>query len=185
MARHDADLGLPGRDDAGAVRPDEPAAGAEDEVLGTHHVGDRDALGDADHERDPGRCRFHDGVGGAGRRHEDQRAVGGLLPHGLLDGVPHREALVGGAALPRRHPADDIGAVFLAAGGVEGALLAGDALDDHPRGLVGQDAHRIAGSLPFAASSLQFARSFSASARETTVSRGRSTQKPTAMPALT
>ena len=141
VARHDPDLGLARRDQARAVGADEAARGAGEEGLHPHHVRDRHALGDADDERHARVGRFHDGVGRGGRRHEDQRAVGAGGLDRLLHRVPDREALVGGPALARRHPAHHLGAVLLAPRGVEGALLAGDALHQHPRVLVDQDAH--------------------------------------------
>ena len=61
--------------------------------------------------------------------------------HRLLDGVPHREALVGGPALARRDAAHHRGSVLLAPRGVERALLARDPLHDDAGGLVDQDAH--------------------------------------------
>ncbi len=81
LAGHDADLGFAGGDDAGAVRPD--AGGtwsrpARDRYL--HHVEHRNALGDADDQRDlRRRSASHDGVGGARRRHIDHRGVGAGL----------------------------------------------------------------------------------------------------------
>ena len=77
VAGHDADLGLAGRDDAGAVRADQPRRGWSLEVaLDPDHVEDRDAFGDADDERDAGVGRLEDRVGGERRRHEDHRGVG-------------------------------------------------------------------------------------------------------------
>src|SRR6185503_6681136 len=82
-----------------------------------------------------------DRVGGGGGRHEDQRAIrpGGL--DRILHRVPDREAVVGGAALPRRHAAHDHGAVFLAARGMEGAFLAGDPLHEDSGVAIDEDAH--------------------------------------------
>ena len=62
-ARHDADLAFARRDDARAVGPDEARAGAGERGLHVHHVVDRDAFGDADHELDAGVRRFEDRVG--------------------------------------------------------------------------------------------------------------------------
>src|SRR5713226_1052530 len=141
VARHDPDLGLAGRDEARAVGADEPALGAAEEGLHAHHVRDRHALGNTDDERHPRVRRLHDRVGGGGRRHEDQGTVRAGGRHRGLHRVPDREALVSRPAFARRHPAHDLGAVLLAAGGVEGAFLAGDALHQHARVLVDQHAH--------------------------------------------
>jgi hypothetical protein len=67
--------------------------------------------------------------GGAGGRHR------------FLDGVEHRQAEMGAPALAGRDAADDVGAVIQHLLGVEGALVAGDALDDDRGGLVDEDAH--------------------------------------------
>src|SRR5581483_6113221 len=72
-----------------------------------------------------------------------QRAVRAGLLHRLLDRVPHGKAFVRRPALARRHAADDVRAVLLAARGVEGAFLARDALHHHARALVDQDAHAL------------------------------------------
>src|SRR5712691_334093 len=141
VARHDSDLGPARRDDARAVGPDESTLGALQEGLDLDHIIDRHALGDADDERDLGVGGFHDGVGGGRRRNEDQRTVGAAGSNGFLDGVPHGKPLVGGAAFARRDAAHDLGAVFLAAQGVESALFARDPLHQHPRGLIHEDAH--------------------------------------------
>ena len=68
VARHDADLALAGRDDAGAVGADEARVRLRLQVLpGVDHVEGRNAFGDADDEGEAGVGRFHDGVGGEGR----------------------------------------------------------------------------------------------------------------------
>ena len=65
--------------------------GAGQRALHAHHVEHRDALGDADDERDAGVDRFQDGVGGERRRHVDAGGGGAGLLHGLGDGVEHRQ----------------------------------------------------------------------------------------------
>ena len=81
VAGDDAGLGLARRDEAGAIRADEPRRRALlEERHRAHHVERRNALGDADDERDAGVGRFHHRVGGERRRHEDDRRVrAGLL----------------------------------------------------------------------------------------------------------
>src|SRR6185503_11490017 len=74
VARHDADLGLTRRDQAGTVGADQPAGGPGEEGLHPHHVGHRHTLGDAHDQRHAGVGGLHDRVGGRGRRHEDQGA---------------------------------------------------------------------------------------------------------------
>ncbi len=79
----------------GQFGPDQPHAGAVDDLGRADHVADRDAFGDGDHDADAGVGRFHDGVGGEGRRHEDHRGVGPGLLHGLGHRIEDRNALAG------------------------------------------------------------------------------------------
>ena len=74
--------------------------------------------------RDAGVGRFHDGIGGGRRRHEDHGGVGPRLAHRLGHGVEQRKAFLDRAALARRDAADDLRAVIPALLGVEGAGLA-------------------------------------------------------------
>lgn len=76
VARHDADLALAGGHHAGAVRPDQPRLRPRQGALDTDHVGDRNALGDADDERDFRLDRLADGIGRARRGHVDDRGIG-------------------------------------------------------------------------------------------------------------
>ena len=141
MPRHDADLAFVGRDDPRAVRPDEDALRSAERALHPHHVEDRDALGDAHDQFDPGIDRFEDRVGGIGRRHindTSRRAGPGAR---LLDRVEHRQVEMLGAALARGHAADHPRAVGDRLLGVKGALRAGEALADHRRRRIDQDRH--------------------------------------------
>src|SRR5207249_3924003 len=126
-----------------AVGADQPRAGvAAQEVLDPDHVLDRDALGDADDQRDARGRRLHDRVGGERRRHED---AGGVRARGLDrvgDGGEHRHAKVRGSAPARAGAGDHLRPQLLHLLGVEAALAAGDPLDDHARGCVEEDAHR-------------------------------------------
>ena len=104
----------------GPIRRDfEPA----ERALHPHHVEHRDALGDADDQRDLGVDRLADRVGGDGRRHVDRRwRRAGLLAR-LGDGVEDRQAEVVRAALARRDAADHLRAVGDRLLGMEGAVL--------------------------------------------------------------
>src|ERR1700730_15452603 len=144
MAGHDADLALLGRDDAGTVGPDEPAARAAESALHHQHVEHRDALGDADDERHAGIDRLEDGVGGERRRHVDRRGGGAGLAYGLVDGVVDGQVEMLGAAFAGRHAADHLGAVGDRLLGVERALGAGEALADDFRLGIDQDCHQAA-----------------------------------------
>ena len=87
---------------------------ASRKLHGAGHVEHGNALGDGDDDGDAGVGGFQDGVGGAGRRHEDHRGVGAGLAHRLGDGVEQGKALLVGAALAGRDAADDLGAVVAA-----------------------------------------------------------------------
>src|SRR5882672_1748848 len=149
VAGHDADLDLVGRDQAGAVRPDEPGALALHLVLGANHVAHRDAFGDADDEVQIGLDRLVDRGGGERRRHVDHRDVGAGLLLRFLHRREDRDALVALTGLFRIHTGDIAVPpvrVLLAHLGVELAGLAGDALGHHPGVLVYEDGHQ---RLPF------------------------------------
>ena len=81
VPRHDADLDLVGRDDAGAVRPEQQRLPALHPVARADHVAHRDAFGDADDEIEVRVDRLVDRRGGERRRHVDHRhgRAGGLL----------------------------------------------------------------------------------------------------------
>ena len=140
---HDPDFALAGRNDARAVWPDKSRRLAREELLHAHHVEGGDAFGDANYKREAGVRGLHDGVGGKGRRNENDGNVrAGLLPR-LADGVEHRHSRRRSPALARRHPRDYLRAVFNRLLGVEAALTARDALDEKAGVLVNQYWHRI------------------------------------------
>ena len=89
----------------------------------------------------PGVDRLVDRVGGEAGGDEDHRRVRARLGDGVRDGVEDRDPLDVLAALARRDAGDDLGAVALVAEAVEGALGAGQALDDELRVLVDDDRH--------------------------------------------
>src|SRR3989440_6064765 len=133
VARHDADLALPGRDDAGAVGADEPGGAPLEDALHAHHVEDGHALGDADDERQRRVGRLHDGVGGARGRDVDDRGVGSGRTHGGRHRVEDRDALEIGAAAAGRHARHHLRAVLAAEAGVELAGGTRDALGEDAR----------------------------------------------------
>ena len=71
-------------------------------ALTLHHVEHRNALGDADDQRNLGLDRLDDRVGGAGRRHIDHRSVGAGLGLALGDGGEDRQ--LDDARRPRSSP---------------------------------------------------------------------------------
>ena len=102
---------------------------------------DRNAFGDGDDERDLGLDRLADRVGRARRRHIDHAGVGAGFRLGLGDGVEHRQPEMRRAAFARRGAADHLGAVGDRLLGMEGAVLAGEALADDLGVLVDEDGH--------------------------------------------
>ena len=105
------------------------------------HVQHRNAFGDADDDLDAGVRRFQDRVGGERGRHVDHRGVRAGLPHRVAHGVEHRQAQMRLPALARRDAADHLRAVGNRLFGMEGALLAGEALADDLGVFVDEDAH--------------------------------------------
>src|SRR5690606_22373716 len=109
-----------------------------------HHVGDRNALGDADDQRNARVDRLADRIGGARRRHIDDARVAAGPGDRFRDGVEHRQAEMRLAALARRGAADHPGAVFDRLLGMEAAVLAGEALADDLGVPVDEDGHYLA-----------------------------------------
>ena len=130
LSRHDADFAFAGRDDAGAVGADEARGAVAQHGGDAHHVERGNAFGDANDQRQPGVNAFEDGVGGVGRRNENNRGVGLRLTSGFGDGIEHRDIEMQRAAFAGRDAGDDLGAVGDHLLGVEGALAAGEALHD-------------------------------------------------------
>ena len=108
---HDADLAFLGRQNAGAIRADEPRGGAVERLFHPHHVEHRNALGDAHGERYLRIDCLQYSVRRKGRRHIDR---GCFCPGGfarLGHRVEHRQAEMGAAAFAGRHPADHLRAI--------------------------------------------------------------------------
>ena len=141
VAGHDADLAGAGGDDAGAVRPDQAGFRVDEGALDLHHVQNRNALGDADDQRDFGVNRLKDRIRGEGWGNVDHARIGAGFRHGLMHRVKDRQAEVFGAALAGRHAADHLGAIGDGLFRVEGALRAGEALADHLGVFVNQNCH--------------------------------------------
>ena len=134
-----------GRDEAGAVRADEPGLRALHRVLHAHHVIDRDALGDGDDEVEPGIHAFQDGVGGERRRDENRADGRAGFARGFGDGVEDRHLMRAVfkdlAALSRRDAGDELRAVVERELRVARAEVAGDALDEDAGGGCDEDGH--------------------------------------------
>src|SRR6201994_2766933 len=141
VAGHDADLAFAGRDHAGTVRSDETRLRALQRALYLHHVEHRDALGDADGKRNLRVDRFEDRIGRIGRRHIDRRrGCAGRLAR-LAHRVEHGQAEMRCAAFAGRSAADHLGAIGDGLLGMEGALVAGEALGDDLGVLVDENGH--------------------------------------------
>ena len=141
VARHDPDLALPGRDDAGTVGTDEAGVPAPEKAADLQHVPRRDPLGDADHQLQIGVGRLQNGVGRKGGRHEDHAGVGSLPGSGFPNRVVDGEAVVPGASLAGSDACDHPGAVAAALGRMKAALTARDALNHDSGCRIHPDGH--------------------------------------------
>src|SRR5665811_1630722 len=144
VARHDADLAFARRHHARAIGADQPRFRAGERALDLDHVHHRDALGDADDERDLGLDRFANRIGRAGRRHINHGGVAAGLLARFGHGVEHRQIEMGGAAFAGRGAADHLGAVGNRLLGMECSILAGETLADDLGVLVDEDGHYAA-----------------------------------------
>ena len=129
------------RHHARTVRADQARFRAAQVALDLHHVGDRNAFGDADDERDFRLDRLADRVGGAGRRHVDHAGVATGRRFRLCHRLEYRQVEMERATFARRRAADHLGAVGDRLLGMEGAVLAGEALADDLGVLVDEDGH--------------------------------------------
>ena len=101
----------------------------------------RDALGDADDLRHARLGGLENRLGRKARRHDYERCIRTLVLHGIGHRVVNRNTLDVLPGTARRDARNDIGAVVAVAQRVEGALAAGDALDNQARFLRGNDGH--------------------------------------------
>src|SRR5712664_116282 len=141
-AGHDADFALAGRNDARAVRADQPRFLEVHDGGDAHHFERGKAFGDADNERELGVGGFQNGVGGVRRGNENHRGVcaGGF--RGVGDGVEDGALEMFGAAFAGCDAANHVRAVLDHLLGVEGAFAAGEALNEQASIFVYKDAHR-------------------------------------------
>ena len=126
----------PGRDDARAVRPDQPRARvAGHRAFHLNHVARGNPFGDANNDLQPGVHAFQNRIGGKGRGNKDGAGGGAGLLHRLGHRVEDRDAfsamLKALSALAGRDAGDDLRAVINGKLGVFGAETAGDALDEN------------------------------------------------------
>ena len=133
--RDDPDVGLAGRQDAGAVGPDQAHAGIAAQLGDDPQLIVRgDALGD---RRRSARCRRRPPRGSSRRRSAaGTKIIAALalrLHNRVLEGVEHRDALDVLAALAGGHPGDNLGPVVTVVDSVEAPFAAGDAGHAQPR----------------------------------------------------
>lgn len=144
VAGHDAHLASSGRDDAGAVRADDPRAVQLGGLRHVEHFERGHPLGNHDDQRDAVFDGLNGRVGGEGRRHVDDRGVGAGLGDRLANGVEHghaAERLL--AAFAGGHAADNLGAVFLHLAAMELAFAAGNPLNNQARAFINKNGHRL------------------------------------------
>ena len=140
---HDPDFAFARGNDSRTVRPDQPRLFAFQEGARTNHVEGWDAFGDANDQFDSRRRRFHYRVCGEWRRNENDRGIRASLAPGFLDSVEHVHSFVFGAALARRHPADNVSPIFHGLKRMKTAFTARDALNNQPCVLIRQYAHNL------------------------------------------
>src|SRR6185503_4777231 len=139
-------LAFAGRDDAGAIRADEPRARVTHRLLHAKHVTHGNSLRDGDDQFQSGIDPFEDGVRRKGRRDKHGARRGARLLHRLDDGVEDGHLLPivfeGLPALAGRDAGDDLGTVVDGEPCVAAAEFAGDALDEKFGVRFDEDGHR-------------------------------------------
>lgn len=148
VAGHDANLTLLRFNNARTVGADESGGGGViQEGLDADHIALGDSLGDGDDEGHFGANGLFNGGGGGGGRDEDDGGICGGLGAGLFDSGEDGAIQMGLTGALRVGAADDIGAVRNGLLGVEGALLAGEALEEDAGGGV-DERGRSGGQVP-------------------------------------
>src|SRR5205807_5424771 len=143
--RDDPHVRLARREDARAVRPDQPGATVGVQLVEhAELVVGRNPLGDRDDQLDPRVLCLEDRVRGEAGRYEDHRGVGAGALDRVMERVEHRDAVHVLSALARGHAADHLGPVVAVAKRVERPLATGDPGHAQPRVPVDQDAHAAA-----------------------------------------
>ena len=95
-----------------------------------HHVERRNSFGNADDQRNARVLGLQNRVRGKWRRHKNHGGVGAGFVDSLLHRVKDRPPLMGSSTFAGGHAADNFGAIFCAALGVERAFAAGNSLHD-------------------------------------------------------
>ena len=111
LCRDDAGLALAGRDDARAVRSDQPRLLALRGTYRLEHVDDRNAFGDADGERIPASAASMIASAANGGGTKITVAFAPVSCTGVVNAVEDRPAFVRRSALAGRDAADDLRAV--------------------------------------------------------------------------
>ena len=104
----------------------------------------RNAFGDADDQRNLRIDGFENGIGRKGRRHIDDGGISAGFLAGFQHGVKTGKTDMRRATLAGRHAAHHLGAIGNRLLGVEGAVVAGDALADDLGVLVDENGHQAA-----------------------------------------
>lgn len=134
VAGHDTNLAFLRLDNSGAVGADQSGLALRKKpVLDANHVVLGNSLGNADSQGDLSIQGLFDGLCGERRRHEDHGGGGTSLVHSLLDAVEDGLVEVSLTALSGSDSTNEVGAILDGLAGVEGSLLAGEALADDLR----------------------------------------------------
>src|SRR3984885_7478982 len=140
--RHDAELALAGRNNARAVRSDQPRLRIFQRGSDADHIEHRYAFRDADRQRQPGVDGFENRIRSERRRHEcDRSGRTGRAP-GFGDGVEDRDTEMLRTALAGGHSGNNLRAVIHHLLRMKTSLAAREALHHDASFLVDENAHR-------------------------------------------
>ncbi len=93
------------------------------------HVQDRNSLSNTNNQWDLSIHRFHDGIGGKGRRHQDHAGAGPFLLRGLFHRIKDGHTVLIHASFARSHSGYDLGTIFAALGSVKASFPTGNPLN--------------------------------------------------------
>ena len=141
IRRHDADLALTGRNNAGAIGPNQPDTQLIAFDLCVEHVECRHALGDTDDQLNACIGRLKDRVFTKGRGDIDHGGLRLRFRNSLGHGIEHWQIQVRLPSLAGGHAANHLGTVRDRLFRMESALRTGESLADHAGVLIDQDTH--------------------------------------------
>src|SRR5262245_34515526 len=141
MARHDANLTLPGSNDAGAIGTQELGCSSFQISFHPDHVAHRNPFGNTNNQRNTRVRRFHNRICGEWRRYIDHTGISCRLANSARHRIEDRNAFERGSAFAGRYPRNHLSPILFARLGMKLASGSRNALSQNPSLLADQNRH--------------------------------------------